>query len=83
MTAKASKAKSAAKKATAGKSKAANKDGKSISGKAAAVPTPTTSPDSSSASTTVKVWAPGTRETGTGDAQPPSAPLAQAPALQT
>ena len=81
MTAKASKAKSAAKKATAGKSKAANKDGKSISGKAAAVPTPTTSPDSSSASTTVKVWAPGTGETGTGEAQPPSSPLAQAPAL--
>ena len=39
-------------------------------------------PDASSASTTVKVWAPGTGNTGTGEAQPPSAPLAaQAPAL--
>jgi soluble lytic murein transglycosylase len=82
-TAKASKAKSAAKKPTAGKSKAANKDGKSTSGKAAAVPTQPASPDSSSASTTVKVWAPGTRENGTGEAQPPSMPLAQAPALHT
>ena len=80
-TAKASKAKSAAKKPTAGKSKDANKDGKSTSGKAAAVPTPPDGPGSSSASTTVKVWAPGTGDTGTGEAQPPSAPLAQAPAL--
>ena len=82
-TAKASKAKSAAKKSTAGKSKDANKNGKSTSSKAAAVPTPPASPDSSSASTTVKVWAPGTRENGTGEAQPPSVPLAQAPALHT
>lgn len=82
-TAKASKAKSAAKKSTAGKSKDANKNGKSTSSKAAAVPTPPASPDSSSASTTVKVWAPGTRENGTGEAQPPSMPLAQAPALHT
>ena len=82
-TAKASKAKSAAKKPTAGKSKHAKKDGKSTSSKAAAVPTPPARPDSSSASTTVKVWATGTRETGTGEAQPPSSPLAQAPALQT
>ena len=80
-TAKASKAKSAAKKPTAGKSKDANKGGKSTSGNATAVATPTTSPGSSSASTTVKVWAPGTGETGTGEAQPPSSPLAQAPAL--
>jgi len=82
-TAKASKAKSAAKKSTAGKSKDANKNGKSTSSKAAAVPTQPASPDSSSASTTVKVWAPGTRENGTGEAQPPSVPLAQAPALHT
>jgi soluble lytic murein transglycosylase len=82
-TAKATKAKSAAKKSTAGKSKDANKNGKSTSSKAAAVPTPPASPDSSSASTTVKVWAPGTRENGTGEAQPPSVPLAQAPALHT
>jgi soluble lytic murein transglycosylase len=82
-TAKASKAKSAAKKSTAGKSKDANKNGKSTSSKAAAVPTQPASPDSSSASTTVKVWAPGTRENGTGEAQPPSMPLAQAPALHT
>ncbi|MGZ3310899.1 MAG: transglycosylase SLT domain-containing protein [Xanthobacteraceae bacterium] len=82
-TAKVSKAKSAAKKSTAGKSKDANKNGKSTSSKAAAVPTPPASPDSSSASTTVKVWAPGTRENGTGEAQPPSMPLAQAPALHT
>ncbi|MGZ3321794.1 MAG: transglycosylase SLT domain-containing protein [Xanthobacteraceae bacterium] len=82
-TAKASKAKSAAKKSTVGKSKDANKNGKSTSSKAAAVPTPPASPDSSSASTTVKVWAPGTRENGTGEAQPPSMPLAQAPALHT
>ena len=82
-TAKASKAKSAAKKSTAGKSKDANKNGKSTSSKAAAVPTPPASPNSSSASTTVKIWAPGTRENGTGEAQPPSMPLAQAPALHT
>ncbi|MGZ3287480.1 MAG: transglycosylase SLT domain-containing protein [Xanthobacteraceae bacterium] len=82
-TAKASKVKSAAKKSTVGKSKDANKNGKSTSSKAAAVPTPPASPDSSSASTTVKVWAPGTRENGTGEAQPPSMPLAQAPALHT
>jgi soluble lytic murein transglycosylase len=82
-TAKASKAKSAAKKPTAGKSKDASKDGKSISSKAAAVPIPSARPGSPSASTTVKVWAPGTRETGTGEAQPPSAPLEQAPALHT
>ena len=78
MTAKASKAKSAAKKPAAGKSKDANKDGKSTSGKTAAVPTP---PDASGAAPAIKVWATGTRESGTGEAQPPSAPLAQAPSL--
>jgi soluble lytic murein transglycosylase len=82
-TAKAGKAKSVAKKTTAGKSKNANKDSKSTASKAAAVPTPPDRPGASGASTTVKVWAPGTRETGTGEAQPPSLPLAQAPALQT
>ena len=80
MTAKASKAKSAAKKPTAGKSKDANKGSKSTASKAAVIPTP---PDASGPVPTVKVWATGTRETGTGEAQPPSAPLAQAPALQT
>ena len=83
MTAKASKAKSAAKKPTAGKSKDANKGSKSTASKAAAVPTPPDGPGASGAAPTVKVWATGTRETGTGEAQPPSAPLAQAPALQT